>query len=293
MLLSPEFLVSNWASVLPMVGIIILLKLLVIFSIVRIFGHGTRIALLAGAGLFQIGEFSFILALEGMNAGIVSEHFYSLILASAIITMLLTPLSISLFSRVYPRILLRTAGRGPTTREVPTPRASAESDSPNRVVIAGYGRVGQNIAQGLRDADIPYLVIDLDPERVSEARGSKRPRMYGDATNIRVLAQAGLPRARALVITYPDPIAAVTTAKHALEINPNLSILARVHRTREADELKRLGVTELISPEYEASFRFIKRLLNLMNSDRRDRKRILALVRKDEDITEFNPDQSV
>ena len=292
MLLSPEFLADNWTSVLSIVGIIILVKLLVVFSIVKMFGHGTRIALLTGAGLFQIGEFSFILALEGMNAGIVSEHFYSLILASAIITMLLTPLSIGLFSRAYP-MLLRAAGRGPVTGGTLPARASVESEPANRVVIAGYGRVGQNIAQGLRDADIPYLVIDLDPGRISDARGSKRPRMYGDATNTRVLAQAGLDRAVALVITYPDPMAVVTTAKHALGINPNLSILARVHRTREAEELKRLGVTELVSPEYEASFRFIKRLLNVMNLDGRDRERILALVRKDKEIVEFNPDQSV
>ncbi len=290
MLLSPEFLANNWTSVLPIVGIIILVKLLVVFSIVKMFGHGTRIALLTGAGLFQIGEFSFILALEGMNAGIVSEYFYSLILASAIITMLLTPLSIGLFSRAYP-MLLRAVGRGVVTGRTLPARASAESEAVNRVVIAGYGRVGQNIAQGLRDAAIPYLVIDLDPGRIAEARGSKRPRMYGDATNPLVLAQAGLDEARALVITYPDPMAVVTTVKHALSINPDLSILARVHRRKEADELRRLGVTELVSPEYEASFRFIKRLLHVMNLDSRDRKRILALVRKDEEIVEFNPDQ--
>lgn len=290
MLLSPEFLANNWVSVLSMVGIIILLKFLVVFSIVKMFGHGTRIALLTGAGLFQIGEFSFILALEGMNTGIVSDQFYSLILASAIISMLLTPFSISLFSRAYPRILLRVVGRRLATREILPARVSVESEPPNRVVIAGYGRVGQNIAQGLRDAGIPYLVIDLDPGRISEARDSNRPRMYGDATNPRVLAQAGLDKTRALVITYPDPMAVVTTVKYALGINPNLSILARVHRKKEADELRRLGVTELVSPEYEASFRFIKRLLNVMNLDRGDRKRILALVRKNEEITGFNRD---
>jgi CPA2 family monovalent cation:H+ antiporter-2 len=290
MLLSPEFLADNWASVLPMVAFIILVKLLVVFGIVKMFGHGTRIALLTGAGLLQIGEFSFILALEGMNAGIVSEYFYSLILASAIISMLLTPLSIGLFSRAYP-MLWRAAGRGMSTAEAPRGRSPVESEPADRVVIAGYGRVGQNIAQGLRTAGIAYLVIDLDPGRISEARGSKRPRMYGDATNPHVLAQAGLDRASALVITYPDPMAVVTTVKHALSINPNLSILARVHRRKEAEELSSLGVAELVSPEYETSFRFIKRLLNVMTLDSKDRKRILALVRKDEEIVEFSPDE--
>jgi len=108
-----------------------------------------------------------------------------------------------------------------------------------------------------------------------------------------VLSKANINRAKALVITYPDPIAMVTTVKTALRINNKLKILARVHRAREADKLKELGVTELISPEYEASFRFIKRLLNIAGLEKNRRKRILALVRKDKDIAEFNPDQSV
>jgi hypothetical protein len=88
-------------------------------------------------------------------------------------------------------------------------------------------------------------------------------------------------------------MAVVTTAKTALRINPGLKILARVHRVREADILKGLGITELVSPEYEASFRFIKRLINIIGLDKEERKRILALIRKDEEIAEFNPDQSV
>jgi CPA2 family monovalent cation:H+ antiporter-2 len=81
--------------------------------------------------------------------------------------------------------------------------------------------------------------------------------------------------------------------KTALSINPRLKVLARVHRVREANELKELGVTELISPEYEASFRFIERLLNVMVLEKDERRRILALVRKDKEIARFNPDQSV
>jgi CPA2 family monovalent cation:H+ antiporter-2 len=291
MLLDPKFLIDNWPSVLLVVAVIVLLKLFIVFGIVRIFGHSARIALLTGVGLFQIGEFGFILAQGGMNAGIVSDQFYSVILASAIFTILLTPVSLSLVSSIYPRLVWRASRRSMPAREVAPETASAQPEAPNRVVIAGYGRVGENIAKGLQDAGIPYLVVDIDPERISEARGEGRPRLYGDGTNMHVLAKAGLDRARALVITYPDPIAVVTTAKVALDINPKLNIFARVHRTKEAGELRRLGVTELISPEYEASFRFIERLLNIMCPEKDERRRILALVRKDEEITEFCPDE--
>ena len=293
MLLDPMFLVQNWALVAMMVAVIIALKLLVVFGVVRLFGYSARVALLTGAGLFQIGEFGFILAQGGINVGILSQQLYSLILASAIITMLLTPISVSLTSRLFSRWPWARGGRRMAAGEVSTSPASVPVKVLDRVVVAGYGRVGQNIAQGLQDAGIHYLVIDIDPERVSEARTASRPRMYGDASNVHVLEKAGLDKARALVITYPDPMAVVTTAKIALSINPELKIMARVHRAREADILKGLGITELVSPEYEASYRFIKRLLNISRLDKEERKRILALVRKDEEIAEFNPDQSV
>jgi CPA2 family monovalent cation:H+ antiporter-2 len=248
---------------------------------------------LTGAGLFQIGEFGFILAQSGINMGIISDSFYSIIVSSAIITMLLTPLFLSMVSRIYPKIMRRKIYAKPSMKEASASIEPVQREVPGRVVIAGYGRVGQNIAQGLQDAGIPYIIIDIDPERISEARSSGRPRVYGDATNMRVLNQANLVNARALVITYPDPMAVVTTAKVALNINHGLKILARVHREKEVALLKEIGVTELISPEYEASFRFIKRLLNITGLMKEDRKQILEFIRKDKEIAEFNPDQSV
>ena len=291
MLLDPIFLINNWMLVLSVVAVIILLKSTIVFSIVKIFGYSNKIALLTGVGLFQIGEFGFILAQSGIDAGIVTNQFYSLIISAAIITMLLTPLSMGLFSRLYPTLASRLVTRKTVGKEVIASQVPEQSEVPNRIVIAGYGRVGQNVAQGLQDAGISYLIIDIDPERVSEAKASSRPRLYGDASNIHVLSLAGLDKAKGLVITYPDPMAVVTTAKLALTLNPKLNIFARVHRVREADELKKLGVTELISPEYEASYRFIKRILRTMDLQSEDRKRILKLIRNDDEIAEFNPDQ--
>jgi len=293
MLLDPFFVIENWALIVLLLVAIIAVKILVIFGVVRLFGYSSRIAIMTGAGLFQIGEFGFILAQGGVRNGIISDQFYSLILASAIISMLLTPISISLVSKLYPKLVSMVSGRQMVTQEVASAPAPAPTEELNRVVIAGYGRVGQNIAQGLQDVGIPYLVVDLDPERVSEAKSSGRPRIYGDATNINVLSKADLGRATALVVTYPDPMAVVTTIKAALSINPRLKVLARVHRAREADELKGLGVTEMVSPEYEASFRLMERLLNVIGLKKDERRQILALMREDEEIPEFNPDQTL
>jgi monovalent cation:H+ antiporter-2, CPA2 family len=279
MLLDPRFLLDNWQFVLLIVATIILVKVLVVYGVVRAFGYGGRVAVLAGAGLFQIGEFGFILAQGGLDRGFVTGTFYSLIISGAIITMLLTPISISVVCKVYPRVVSIFRSRKMIVREGGFDRMDAGDLSSRPVVIAGYGRVGEAVANGLEDAEIPFTIIDVDPERVSEAAGMDHTYIYGDATNINVLSSADLGGARALIITYPDPLAVETTVKMAQTINPQLTILARVHREKDAERLRKLGVCELVSPEYEASFRFIKRILNIQGVEKDDRKRILATFR--------------
>jgi len=286
MLLNPRFIVDYWWLVATTVALIIFIKFLVVFGIVRFFGYSGGVALLAGAGLFQIGEFSFILAAGGVSTGIISAQSYSLIIASAIITMLLTPLSMSLLSRLYPKLI-----SAPATKYISPLPASESFEALNRVVIAGYGRVGQNIAQGLKDAGIPYIVVDIDPERISDLQCGGITCIYGDASNAHVLSRIDLNKAKVLVVTFPDPLAVVATVKTAREINPKLNIVARVHRTREAELLKSMGVTELISPEYEASLAFLKRTLAASGWKKTDIKQTLPTVQQDQEFVEFSPDE--
>jgi len=289
MLLDPKFVLDQWVAVLTTVAVVVLIKTLVIFGVVRLFGHANRIAVMSGAGLFQIGEFGFIIAQGGLIAGIVTEHFYSLIMSTAIITMLLTPLSLSLIARLYQRLRLSRGIMTPTAGDVSALTASDSPPAAERVVVAGYGRIGRNVAQGLQDAGVPFIVIEIDPERIAELRQSGKPRIYGDASNPHVLSQAGLSKARTLVVSFPDPLASVNTVRSALEINPALKIVARAHRTREAEMLKSMGVEELISPEYEASLKFLERTLAASGWRKADIKRTLPAVQQDEGFVEFSP----
>jgi len=201
MLLDPRILVEYWWIVATMVAFIIFAKFLVVFGVVRFFGYSGGVALLAGAGLFQIGEFSFILAQAGVNMGIIVNQFYSLILASAIVTMLLTPLSMSLVSWLYPRLRRTPTGKGLVAEETVAFPAFPSSQMASPVIVAGYGRVGRNVAQGLRDAGVPYTVIEIDPERIFEMRCGGTACIYGDASNVHVLSQADLTKAKVLVVT--------------------------------------------------------------------------------------------
>ncbi|MFA4836168.1 MAG: cation:proton antiporter, partial [Dehalococcoidia bacterium] len=289
MLLDPGFVIDNWWLITEAVLLIILIKFLVVFGVVWQFGYTKRIALLSGASLFQIGEFGFILAQIGVDTDIISTDSYSLILASALITMMLTPFGISLASWLFARFSPSLAAKEPVAGETDGLLASDQAvHDQNRVIIAGYGRVGRHLASGLRDAGIPFAVVEIDPEIISELRCAQVSCAYGDASNIHVLDRLDLANAKALVVTYPDPVAVVITVRFALAINPDLEILARVHRTKEADLLKSLGVSELVSPEYEASFRLLKRLMNIFGIEKEEREQVLARMRENEEIAKFS-----
>ena len=284
MLLSAQFVVENWTMVIVVVVAIIAIKFGVCFGVARLFGYGGRTALFVGAGLAQIGEFSFILAQAGMDSGIISEHIYSLVISSTVITMLLTPLLMLLVSVVYPR-LAKAPTKGKLVVGDTSPLSEDESrHAPFEIVLCGYGRVGRNIAQNLSDLSIPYLVIEMDPERVSDLHSKGEKCIYGDASNAHVLSLARLDRARVLIITYPDPLSVVTTVKNALSINARIRIVARVHRKREAEILEKLGVTELVSPEYEASFEFLYRALAHIGWSRVRIQKTISRFRGGEDI---------
>jgi CPA2 family monovalent cation:H+ antiporter-2 len=288
MLLSPRFIAGNWSTVIIAVVIIIAIKFAVCFGLARLFGYGGRTALFVGAGLIQIGEFSFILAQAGMDSGIISGYLYSLVIASAVITMLLTPLFMGLASVMYSRVARVPAGGVLVIEDAPL-LSEAELHQPSsEAVICGYGRVGRNIAQSLNELEIPYLVIEMDPELISELHGKGENCIYGDASNAHVLSLAGLDKAKVLIVTYPDPLVVVTTVKNALRINPKLQIVARVHRRRESELLESLGVSELVSPEYEASFEFVRRTLASIGWSRTRIQQAMSKLRYDEEIVEFN-----
>ncbi|HXY75126.1 MAG TPA: cation:proton antiporter [Dehalococcoidales bacterium] len=283
MLLSPAFVAAHWSEILLLVAAIILAKMIIVYLVIRALKYPSRLGLLSGAGLMQIGEFGFILAQAGVVAGFASQNFYSMVIAGAIITMLLTPLSMSLVSKL---ITLRKTGTA-----MIHPAQNNNEISPvcpiNGVVICGYGRIGQAVAEGLEQAKIPYMIVDIDPERIAEARAAGRPHVYGDASNVHVLSSLLLCDVRALVIAFPDPIATITTVKAAMEINPKLRIIVRAHRGRDAEELQRLGVVELVSPEYEASFRFLKNIFSIYELQKSERQHLLDKLRDEQKQAPF------
>ena len=289
MLLDPQYVIAHWTTVLFVVAIIFFVKFVVVAGIVRIFGYSLNIATIAGFGLFQIGEFSFIIAQSGVNNSIISQDLYTLIIGSSIITMLLTPFAMSLAGKLYTRIasVPPLPGIGTITSGVGATRVPASGD----VIVAGLGRVGQNIAHALKDANISFSSIEADPEVILRVDCKGNACIYGDASNTYVLSKLDVKGAELMVITFPDPVAVLSTAKIALSINPKLKIVARAHRERDVVELKKIGVVNLISPEYEASLEFIRKILLLTGKGKTDIKKTMNRVLKDEEVEAFEPEE--
>ncbi len=292
MLLDLRFVADHWVLVLVTVGAVAAIKIGVVFLVVRLFGYNTRIALFCGFGLFQIGEFSFVLAQTGIRLGAVTDEFYSLIVASAIITMLLTPLSMAVVSWLHHRArlpalpsLLTGSARAPAgPPQLPRP--------PETVLVAGYGRVGQNVARALHDARVPCVVIDIDPEVTYKSRCDNVPSVYGDASNQHVLESLDLADMRALVVTYPDPLAVAATVQAALKLNPGLRVVARVHRQEDVARILKLGAVELVSPEYEASVELIRRVLSAEGWQPDDIRATVEKLKNNPNVCEVSPPPS-
>ncbi|MEW6142242.1 MAG: cation:proton antiporter [Chloroflexota bacterium] len=264
MFLDPAFVLQHWWLVIATVLLVTFFKFAVIYAITRLFGYSGRVALLSGAGLIQVGEFGFILTQAGVTGGIVTDDFRALILASAIISMLLTPLSISLAAKLYPRYMLGPSGTRLGTVFNDSTTSPSNSLAVNPIIIAGYGRIGRNIVRALHQNGFTCTVIEIDPELVIKLRQLEVITIYGDASNTHILSQASVEQASILIVTYPDPLAVVSTIKNSLQLNPKLKVLARLNRSADAKAFSGMDCVEFISPEYEASMSFITRTLSTM-----------------------------
>jgi len=148
-------------------------------------------------------------------------------------------------------------------------------------VICGYGRVAQNLGTVLERRGFSYLIIDLDPRVIESARERGIPSIYGDASNPDILARAELDRAKVLVITFPDPIAARLAAAHARNINSRINMVARVHRDEDTEVLRKLGVAELVRPELEAGLEIIRHTLQRFGLTMQEIQYIINTLREE------------
>ena len=275
MLLDPAFLLENAGTVALVVGLVFVVKGLVFAGTVRTFGYGNIIPFAVGLGLFQVGEFSFVIARVGLDAGTITQRSYSIMLTTAVVTMALTPFAMRLAPLLYGRWRERHSKEAMSTFNLP------ETGLRDHVVIAGYGRVGSFVARLLARLEQPFAVVDSNPGRGDEARGSGYPVVYGDAGAEPVLEAAGVRRARLVIVTVPDPVGARLVVTRVRALNPNVHVVARTATVEQLEELGRLGVYEAVHPESEAGLELGRQALSHLGVAAGDVQRFADEVRRE------------
>lgn len=256
MLLEPAFLWKNAATIGLVVLAVFVVKGSIFTGLSRVFGYGNIAPFAVGLGLFQVGEFSFVIAREGLNVGAISEETFSIGLTTAVITMSLTPFATRLAPVLYGRWRKRFPRETLRTYNLP------EDDLRDHVVIAGHGQVGGFVAQLLQRLDQRFVVIDNNPGSADAARDSDFPVVYGDASAEPVLEAAGMANARLVILTIPDALDARLVVSRIRALKPDLHIVARSSTADQLQDLSRLGVYEAVQPEFEAGLELGRQALS-------------------------------
>jgi CPA2 family monovalent cation:H+ antiporter-2 len=242
-------------------------------------GYSGRVAVLGGLAVSQIGEFSFVLARDGRELGLLPESTYQTFLAVAVGTMLVTPFLVQSGPEWLDRLerLIRLDRLLPGFR----PRGISPVEAPvtDHVIIAGYGLNGRNLASALQAIDVPHLIIELNNTTVRQARARGEPAFYGDGTREEILRALGIERARMFVVAISDPAATRRMVRVARSLNKNLHIIARTRYVVEIPELTRLGANDVIPEEFETSIEIFSRVLGDYRVPRADIDRLVAQIR--------------
>ncbi|MFS8036829.1 YbaL family putative K(+) efflux transporter [Xanthobacter sp. AM11] len=254
MLVDPSIVIKSPLPLLATVLIVLIGKSLAAFLIVRAFGFGNLTALTISASLAQIGEFSFILVALGLELRLLPQEGRDLILAAAILSILINPFFFLILDRYRTRAAVAMAA-APAGKPEPAPPAPSLplTTLKAHTVLVGYGRVGRLVAEGLKAAGWPFLVIEDQDDRVEELRGLGIETIDANAAAAQTIEAANLAGARRLILAIPDGFEASRLLRKARQANPAIEIVARAHSDAEVEHLRQSGANFIIMGEREVA----------------------------------------
>jgi CPA2 family monovalent cation:H+ antiporter-2 len=259
MLMDLRFAASHLVVVLAAVLLVIVLKALTASLPVLLLGYPLRVGVASGLVLAQVGEFSFVLAHTGLSHGLLQVADYQLFLSVAVSTMLLTPLLVHGGQALGQRL----AFAGSIVSWLPRDAVAAQKAEPlsDHVVIVGFGLNGRNLARTLQATQVPYIILELNPATVKQARAAGEPIHYGDCAREEVLESVGITRARVMVLAISEAASVRAAVSRARGMNDRLHIIARTRFVSEVEPLRKLGADEVIPEEFETSIEIFSHVL--------------------------------
>lgn len=269
--------IDQWALVLLLTLVPVLVKFALIASLARLFGAAPGVALRTGLYLAQAGEFGFVLMALGMDHQLIDPKLMSPVMASMVLSMLATPWLIAHSDRIVMRL---SANDWLMQAVAMTSIAKRAINTEAHVIIAGYGRSGQNLARLLDGEHIPYMALDLDPDRVRQAAAAGQSVVFGDAARLESLVSAGLSRANAVVVTYHNTPSALKILRLVQAHAPKVPVIVRTLDDSNLEQLRAAGAAEVVPEAIEGSLMLASHALALVGVPMR---RVIRVVQDQRD----------
>jgi monovalent cation:H+ antiporter-2, CPA2 family len=265
--------IDQWFLVLLLTTAPVIAKFALIAVLARVFGATPGVSLRTGLYLAQAGEFGFVLLTLGADQRLIAPIWVSPVLASMVLSMLATPFLVMYSNRIVNKLsasdwMLQSVALTTIARK----SIAAEA----HVIICGYGRSGQNLARLLEQERIPYMALDLDPDRVRQAAAAGHSVVFGDAARLQSLMAAGLARAAAVVISYHDTASALKILALVQGHAPKVPVVVRTVDDTDLDRLKAAGATEVVPEAIEGSLMLAGHALALVGVPM---KRVIRITR--------------
>jgi monovalent cation:H+ antiporter-2, CPA2 family len=277
MMLDWRLVAERWGLVLVLITMPVLFKLLLVTVLARVLGASMGVSLRTGLYLAQAGEFGFVLLTLAQQNRLVPPNLINPILASMVLSMLATPFII-MYSN---RIVMKLVASEWLQQSLQMTTIARKSINANRhVIICGYGRCGQNLARILEREGIPYMALDLDPDRVRQAAAAGDSVVFGDASRLQALVAAGLARSSAVVVTYLDIPGALKVLANTRSHAPQVPVIVRTQDDRDLEKLQGAGATEVVPEALEGSLMLASHALALVGVPMR---RVIRIVQDQRD----------
>ena len=268
---------DQWPLVLLLTLGPVLAKFVLVAALARAFRAPPGVALRTGLYLAQAGDFGFVLLTLGADGGLVAPAWMSPVLASMVLSMLATPFLIQYSNHIVNKL---SASDWLLQSVALTTIAKKAIRTEKHVIICGFGRSGQNLARLLEREGIPYMALDLDPDRVRQAAAAGQSVVYGDAARLQSLMAAGLARANAVVVSYPDTPSALKILRLAREHAPAVPVLVRTIDDSDLERLRSAGAMAVVPEAIEGSLMLASQALALVGVPTR---RVLRVVQEARD----------
>lgn len=250
MLFDVSFFVANFSLVLFITFTVIIIKAFFSTLSAVVLKYPLRVALLAGFGLAQLGEFSFVIAETGKGFELITENQFQIIMAVTIFTLFITPALMRLSSTL-----------GYSFSKVLPSKVEDVPELSNHTVVLGYGLNGRNLAKVLKSTSISYIVMDLNASSVQEGKNMGHNVVFGDVTQRESLKRIGIERARICVIAMSDRLATERALSLIKMVNPGIRVVVRTRYVADVKKLFDLGASQVIPEEFETSVEIFIRVL--------------------------------